>query len=134
MPAPDGSLSLDQLLDEARAETPRLRPAEALQAKDDGALLVDIRPDAQRRRDGEIDGAVVIDRNVLEWRLAPGAERRIPQADGRPVVVICNQGYSSSLAAHTLRRLGVAGATDVIGGFEAWVADGMPVRDMIIEP
>jgi rhodanese-related sulfurtransferase len=93
-----------------------------------GALLVDTRPLEQRLRDGEIPGAVVIDRNVLEWRLDPSSEHCIPQAHAdQRVIVICNQGYSSSLAAATLQRLGLRGATDVVGGFQAWAERGLPV-------
>lgn len=96
----------------------------------DGALLIDIRPEEQRRRDGTIRGALVIDRNVLEWRLAPTSRWRIPEMAGgdRQVVLLCNQGYQSSLAAHLLRQLGVDRAADVIGGFEAWLAQGMPTE------
>lgn len=88
------------------------------------ALVVDIRPEDQRRRDGALPGAVVIDRNVLEWRLDPSSPHRIPQvvsADVR-VIVVCNEGYSSSLAAYTLRRLGLHRATDLVGGYQAWLA------------
>ncbi len=93
-----------------------------------GALLVDTRPLEQRQRDGEIPGAIVIDRNVLEWRLDPSSEHCIPQAvSDQRVIVICNEGYSSSLAAATLQRLGLRDATDVIGGFQAWAARGLPV-------
>jgi rhodanese-related sulfurtransferase len=124
--APD---TIDDLLNEARRGIERLTPAEATRAQRDGALLVDIRPEEQRRRDGAIEGAVVIDRNVLEWRLAPSSRWRIDAvADpDRHVVLVCNQGYQSSLAAGTLRRLGLANVGDVIGGFEAWRAAGLPV-------
>jgi rhodanese-related sulfurtransferase len=123
------AFDLDQMLAEARAGVARLTPAAALAAMRAGDLLVDIRPEAQRRRDGEIEGALVIDRNVLEWRIAPGSRWQVPELrDGaRRVVVVCAQGYSSSLAAHNLRRLGVQ-ATDVEGGFEAWLAAGLAVR------
>jgi rhodanese-related sulfurtransferase len=97
----------------------------------DGALLIDTRPYEQRSRDGEIPGALVIDRNVLEWRLDPTGPDRVPQMAEPPgatrVIVICNEGYSSSLAAASLQQLGLDGATDVIGGFQAWVASGLPV-------
>lgn len=94
-----------------------------------GALVVDTRPVEQRRRDGELPGAVVIDRNVLEWRLDPTSPHRIPEARaGRKVVVVCNEGYSSSLAAHTLRQLGLVDATDLEGGFQAWAARSLPSR------
>jgi rhodanese-related sulfurtransferase len=94
-----------------------------------GALLVDTRPLEQRERDGEVPGAVVVDRNVLEWRLDPASPWRLPQVTGHDleVIVLCNQGYSSSLVADTLRTLGLHRAVDVIGGFEAWAAQGLPV-------
>ena len=89
-----------------------------------GALVVDIRPAEQRQRDGDLPGAVVIDRNVLEWRLDPTSPHRIAEAGDpdRLVVVVCNEGFSSSLAAATLRRLGLTRATDLVGGFQAWRA------------
>jgi len=98
----------------------------------DGALLVDTRPLEQRRRDGEIPGAVVVDRNVLEWRLDPTCPHRLAEVTGadQQVILLCHQGYSSSLAAATLRRLGLRRATDVAGGFEAWAAAGLPVEPM----
>jgi rhodanese-related sulfurtransferase len=94
-----------------------------------GALLVDTRPVEQRERDGDVPGAVIIDRNVLEWRLDPASPWRIPEVTGYglEVIVLCNQGYSSSLVADTLRSLGLRRAVDVIGGFEAWAAAGLPV-------
>ena len=122
------ALDLDELVTEARAGLHRLDPHGAATAVGHGALLVDIRPDAQRRREGEIPGAVIIDRNVLEWRLAPGSEHRIPElhdAD-QAIVLFCSQGYASSLAAASLQRLGLTGATDLDGGFLAWEAAGLP--------
>ena len=88
-----------------------------------GALVVDTRPVAQRERDGELPGAVVVDRNVLEWRLDPTSPDRIPEATdvGRRVIVVCNEGYSSSLAAATLQQLGLHRATDLAGGYQAWL-------------
>jgi rhodanese-related sulfurtransferase len=119
--------SIDEILAEARAGLRRLTPQEAYDATRAGALLVDIRTEPQRRAAGDIPGAMVIDRTVLEWRLDPTSESRIPEASyERPVVVLCGQGYSSSLAAASLRRLGLD-ATDVIGGVEAWAADGLPI-------
>ncbi|HKR99587.1 MAG TPA: rhodanese-like domain-containing protein, partial [Candidatus Dormibacteraeota bacterium] len=114
---------------EARSRYRRMEPAEAAAAMDDGAMLVDTRPVEQRERDGTIPGAVVIDRNVLEWRLDPRGAHRIAELHGaeQTVIVICNEGYSSSLAAATLRRIGLNGATDVIGGFQAWRDAGLPV-------
>ncbi len=94
-----------------------------------GALLIDTRPFEQRRRDGEIPGAIVVDRNVLEWRLDPTSPNRIPEVADRDqrIIVICNEGFSSSLAAATLQRLGLINATDVIGGVVAWMDHGLPI-------
>jgi rhodanese-related sulfurtransferase len=121
---------IDLVLARARADLHRLTPSEAMTASQaEGALLVDTRTAAQRQRQGELPGALVIDRTVLEWRLDPSSPWRIPEAiDGRRVVVLCRQGFSSSLAAASLRALGVD-ATDVIGGVEAWLADGLPTHD-----
>ena len=113
---------IDQLLAEARAGLPsRPTPAELPALLEAGALVVDIRPVEQRDRDGELPGAVVIDRNVLEWRLDPTSPHRIPGAGDpdRRIVLVCNEGYASSLAAATLQRLGLRGATDLDGGFQA---------------
>lgn len=119
----DGS-AVSRLLEESRRGLARIDPAELSAWQDAGALVVDIRPWEQRRRDGELAGAVVIDRNVLEWRLDPTSPYRLPIADdpGRPIVIVCNEGYSSSLAAHTLQQLGLTQATDLRGGFQAWRA------------
>jgi rhodanese-related sulfurtransferase len=116
---------VDALLDSARATLPH-RPGAAelpaLLAR--GTLIVDIRPAAQRERDGELPGAVVIDRNVLEWRLDPTSPHRIAEATGRDreIVIVCNEGYASSLAAATLQQLGLSRATDLDGGFQAVLA------------
>jgi len=122
---------VDQLLAAARADLDRVTPAEARAAARRGALLVDTRTETQRAEQGELPGALVIDRTVLEWRLDPASGVGIPEATGYDVeiVVVCRQGYSSSLAAASLRELGLWRATDMIGGFEAWVADGLPVSD-----
>ena len=120
-------LSVNALLDEARRALVRLEPTEAQRASEVGALLVDIRPLEQRERDGAIPGALVIDRNVLEWRLDPASDFKDPSVGSQQsVVIICNEGYSSSLAAATLRLLG-RDATDVIGGFQKWRQCGLPV-------
>ena len=115
----------DDLLAAVRARLDRLAPAAA--ATEPDAVLVDIRPVAFRTAEGELPGALIVERNVLEWRFAPDSEWRLPQAgpDAR-VVLFCNEGYASSLAADTLRRLGVRRATDVDGGFRAWTAAGLP--------
>ena len=119
-----GTLTIDQLLLESRIGLERVDPADLEREIAAGALIVDTRPADQRDRDGDLPGAVVIDRNVLEWRLDPSSPHRLPIANdpARRIVVVCNEGYSSSLAAHTLQRLGLARATDLIGGFQAWAA------------
>ncbi|WP_068328197.1 rhodanese-like domain-containing protein [Janibacter terrae] len=121
--------AVDRVLAAARAGLVRLTPQQAHDAAKGGALLVDTRTAAQRTRQGEVPGALVIDRTVLEWRLDPTSPHRIPEAmPGTRVIVLCRQGYSSSLAAVSLRSLGVD-ATDVIGGVEAWTASGLPLHD-----
>jgi rhodanese-related sulfurtransferase len=120
-------VGIDVLLADARKSLIRLEPTEAHRAAASGAILVDIRPLEQRERDGTIPGALVIDRNVLEWRLAPTSDSRDTSVDSRQqVLIICDEGYSSSLAAATLRLLG-RDATDVIGGFQKWRQSGLPV-------
>jgi rhodanese-related sulfurtransferase len=117
------------MLDRARVGMRRLAPPEALAAVAQGALLVDTRTETQRREQGELPGALVIDRTVLEWRLDPASPDRIPEATGYDllVIVVCRQGYSSSLAAAGLREIGLHRATDLAGGMEAWLAAGLPV-------
>ena len=114
--------SIDQILAEARAGLDRVEPADLAREQAEGALVVDTRPFEQRQRDGDLPGAVVIDRNVLEWRLDPASPNAIPDAGyDRRVIIVCNEGFSSSLAAATLRRIGIARATDLAGGFQAWM-------------
>ena len=123
MPDPKGEASaVDLLLAEARADLVRVHAGELDAELAAGALVVDTRPVEQRHRDGGLPGAVVVDRNVLEWRLDPTSPHRIPEATDRDrrVIVVCNEGFSSSLAAATLRQLGLRRATDLVGGFEAW--------------
>jgi rhodanese-related sulfurtransferase len=122
---------VDEALEQSRAGCQRLTPEQAWAELAAGALLVDTRTAAQRSRQGELPGALVIDRTVLEWRLDPTSSARIPEAAdaSRRVIVICRQGYSSSFAAESLRRIGLSGATDVIGGVEAWLAAGLPLSD-----
>ncbi len=116
------TVSIDELIEAARARIDRVEPANLAAEQAAGALVVDTRPVEQRERDGQLPDALCVDRNVLEWRLDPDSEHRIPEAQyGRRVVVVCNEGYSSSLAAATLRELGLD-ATDVEGGFQAWLA------------
>jgi rhodanese-related sulfurtransferase len=121
------TLTVDDLLAEARDGLPRLSPDEAAAAAGRGAVLVDIRPHAFRAAEGEIAGALVVERNVLEWRFAPTGDWRLPQAGADvEVVVFCTEGYTSSLAAHALRRLGVHRAADLTGGFRAGKDAGLP--------
>src|SRR6516162_6581672 len=122
--------TVDELLAQARAILPhRPSPAEALQAQAGGALLIDIREDDQRRGDGLIPGAIVLPRNSLEWRCDPASEWRHPAITRRDlrIILICNEGYQSTLAAATLQQLGLIHATDLDGGFTAWAAAGLPV-------
>ena len=125
---PPGARTIDELLAQVRARIGRIEPTEVAARTAAGALLVDTRPWEQRVRDGGVPGAVVVDRNVLEWRLDPASPDRIPQVTGYDleVILLCNEGYSSSLVADTLRTLGLTRAVDVIGGFVAWVAAGLP--------
>jgi rhodanese-related sulfurtransferase len=127
---PVGAPSIDELLAEARNGLRRLRPEAALAAMTDGAVLVDIRPLEQRIVEGEVPGAIIIGRNVLEWRLDPRSEARIP-ALARPdtrAIVMCSEGYASSFAASSLRQIGLSEATDLDGGFQAWRAAGLPAH------
>ncbi|GAA3788768.1 rhodanese-like domain-containing protein [Streptomyces chiangmaiensis] len=121
---------IDALLAQARSELDRLGPLEAAEAAASGALLVDIRYAALRERDGTIPGALVVERNELEWRLDPLCDHRSPEVTDhyRTVVVVCNEGYASSLAAVSLRQLGLHRATDLDGGFQAWRRAGLPVE------
>ena len=123
-------LSAEQLLSQARGRLERLRPERAHAAVLVGALLIDIRSEVQRERDGVIPGSRFIARNVLEWRCDPASPWRdetVTDAGAR-IILICNEGYQSSLAAATLQQLGLIDATDVIGGFQAWKDAGLPVR------
>jgi len=123
-------MTVDELLARARARLRRLHPHEAIDAIGRGAVLVDIRADSQRQRDGLIPDAVVIPRNVLEWRCdpcSPAREARVCECDG-PLILVCDEGYQSSLAAASLQELGRRDATDLVGGFQAWRAQGLPVE------
>jgi rhodanese-related sulfurtransferase len=122
--------SIEDLLTQARARLDRVDPHEAYAAMQEGALVVDIRSELQRDRDGVIPGARFYPRNVLEWRLDPRSGHSDPElgdARGRRVILVCHEGYASSLAAATLQQLGFARATDVVGGFCAWRDAGLPV-------
>ncbi len=125
---PQGARTVDDLLAEARSRIVRVTPHEAAARIAAGAHLVDIRPAAQRAREGEVPGSLIIERNVLEWRFDPASDARLPEATGYDVdvIILCSEGYTSSLAADALRSLGLHRATDVVGGFHAWVAAGLP--------
>jgi rhodanese-related sulfurtransferase len=123
-----GRRSLEQLLADARSRIERLEPEQAWDAMQEGAVLIDTRADAARARDGVVPGSLHVPRTVLEWRLDPASEWRSPHApplDAR-VLVLCEHGFSSSLAAATLAELGFVRTGDVVGGFEAWAAAGLP--------
>ena len=122
--------TIDEVLEQARRKLVRIEPKEAAAELANGALLVDTRTEAQRARQGEIPGAIVIDRTVLEWRLDPKSPSRIEQATDHQirVIVVCTEGFSSSLAAASLQDIGLVNATDLIGGFQAWKAAGLPVQ------
>ena len=123
-------MRIEDLLAQARAGLERLTPQQALAAMERGeAVMVDIREQHHRERDGHVPGAVEIARNVLEWRCDPGSEWRDERVSDpeRVVVVMCDEGYQSSLAASNLQRIGLAKATDMDGGFRAWLAAGLPV-------
>ena len=123
-----GPYGIEHLLADSRTELDRVDPYEAARRQRNGALIIDIRPQSDRLNEGEIPGAVTVERIVLEWRLDPSGEHRL---DGlrhdQPVVLVCNEGYASSLAATQARLLGLSHATDLIGGFRAWKAAGLPV-------
>jgi rhodanese-related sulfurtransferase len=128
-PRTDG-LSIEQVLSAARARLRRLSPEEVHMAMDEReAILVDIRPEGQRAMEGSIAGALIVERNVLEWRFDPSSSARLPVAIDHDVYVIvfCSEGYTSSLAAVALKELGLWRATDVIGGFRAWRDMGLPI-------
>ncbi len=126
--APAGSRGIDDILAAARSRLTRLDPAAAHRAQRDGAVLVDIRPAAQRAAHGEIPGTLVVERNVLEWRFDPRSAARLTVAGSYDlaVIVLCQEGYTSSLAAAALQDLGLHRATDIAGGFAAWQAAGLP--------
>ena len=122
--------TIDEVVAAARARLHRLTPTEAAQAARDGATIVDTREGDVRARDGRIPGAVHIPLSVLEWRVDPDSGHQSPALEGREdrVILICREGYSSSLAAIRLHELGFVNTTDVIGGFVAWVEAGLPVE------
>ena len=124
-------LTADELLDRARRQLVRVDPEQAARELANGALLVDIRP-SEQRAEGEIPGATGVARNVLEWRLDPASKWKIPEVTGHDVrlIVICNEGYSSSLVAAELHEMGIVNATDVVGGFQAWKAAGLLISQI----
>jgi rhodanese-related sulfurtransferase len=123
--------TIDDLLAAARSRLTRVDPEGARAAMDDGALLIDIRAESQRAADGVVPDAIFIARNVLEWRCDPASAYRDERIDGRTqrLIVMCNEGCQSSLAAATLQELGLTDATDLDGGFQAWRAAGLPVEE-----
>ena len=133
---PPGSHSISEILEESRSHLSRLTPDQALsQIQEQSgdvppAILVDIRPAAQRAAKGEIEGSLVIERNVLEWRFDPRSDARLEIADRYDlrVIVFCQEGYTSSLAARELQKLGLLNATDVVGGYRAWNEAGLPEK------
>jgi rhodanese-related sulfurtransferase len=123
--------TIDEILSSARLRLVRVEAEQAhAEVSEGAAVLVDIRPAAQRAAEGDFHGALVIERNVLEWRFDPRSDARIPEATGYDVrvIVACSEGYTSSLAAAALQDLGLHRATDLIGGFQAWRAAGLPTR------
>jgi len=125
---PPGARTIDEILTAARARLLRLTPQQAFREVSGGGVLIDIRPAAQRAEQGEIPGSVVIERNHLEWRLDPCSDARLAWVTGydHRIVIFCVDGYTSSLAAAALLDLGLHRATDVIGGYRAWTAAGLP--------
>ena len=124
--------SADELLHAARGRLVRVTPEQALAAQNAGALLIDVRGDDQIRDHGSIPGAIRSPRNVLEWRVDPACAACDPRIADRALllVIVCQQGYQSSLAAANLQEMGFTRATDLAGGFDAWVAAGLPVDGM----
>jgi rhodanese-related sulfurtransferase len=123
-------VTVEEMLARARARLDRVAPEEAAAEVESGAVLIDIRSEPQRERDGVVPDALYFPRNVLEWRCDPQCEARDPRVGGtdRRVIVMCDAGYQSSLAALSLQELGFDRATDLEGGFQAWRAAGLPVE------
>ena len=125
-----GAMTIEQMLSAARARLRRLSPEEANKAVEKTeAILVDIRPEGQRAIEGSIPGALIVERNVLEWRFDPASSARLPIATDHDlqVIVFCSEGYTSSLAAASLQDLGLWRATDMVNGFQAWRTAGLPI-------
>src|SRR5215217_2807682 len=129
---PEPRRTIDDLLDEARGGLERVGPRKAQEAAASGAVIIDVRSDSQRAADGAVPGAIHHPRNVLEWRCDPASDARDERlADlDRHLIVMCDEGYASSLAAATLQQLGFTRATDLAGGFQAWRAAGLPVETL----
>lgn len=123
-----GTRTINQVLAEARGRLHRVGPRQAEAEIRTGALLVDIRPQAQRAAEGEVPGALLVERNVLEWRFDPSSDSKLPQVrdHGIRVIIMCSEGYTSSLAAAALQDIGLINATDLDGGFHAWARAGLP--------
>jgi len=121
----DGRRTIDDLVAQCRARLERVAPTDVSAEQRAGALVIDVRPADQRERDGLLPDAIIVDRNVLEWRLDPASPHRIEQVTGydQRIILVCNEGYSSSLAAATLHDLGLHRATDLIGGYQAWLTE-----------
>jgi rhodanese-related sulfurtransferase len=128
---PPGARTIEEILAASRARLVRVTPQEAFAELAGAGVLIDIRPASQRADEGEVPGSVIVERNHLEWRLDPTNDARLPWVTGydHRVIVICQDGYTSSLAAAALHDLGMHRATDVIGGFHAWTAQGLPWAD-----
>jgi rhodanese-related sulfurtransferase len=126
---PPGARTISEILAAARERLLRVTPRQAFSELAEGATIVDIRPAGQRAAEGGVPGAIVVERNVLEWRFDPASDARLPSVAGYGdrVIVICSKGYTSSLAAAALQDLGLGNATDVAGGFQAWAACGLPI-------
>ena len=125
---PAGARSIEEILADARGRLRRVTPDEAFRERAEGAVLIDIRPASQRADEGEIPGSAIVERNHLEWRVDPCSDARLPWVTGydHRIIVFCQESYTSSLAAAALHELGLHRATDVIGGFRAWEAAGLP--------
>ncbi len=122
--------TVDDLLSDARAALERVTPHEAQRVAAAGALIVDTRPADHRQREGTIPGSIWAERNVLEWRLDPASTHKIPEIESyeQVVIVVCDEGFASSLAARSLQQVGLSRATDLVGGFRAWKAAGLPIE------
>lgn len=125
-----GQSAIERLVDQARARLQRVKPDEAAEAARGGGLIIDIRSETQRATDGLVPGAIVVPRNVLEWRVDPTDDYHDEKivSRGGPLIVMCDEGYQSSLAAATLLDLGIEDATDMVDGFQGWRAAGLPVE------